>query len=222
MYLCGLSQLKFITPIPLHIHLQFLYMPFSRTSKCITAKKLWPKYKQDFSWLFSSLGSHNSNVLNSLASDACDTKRSSHQLDSYQWENGFKERHERTEPIQLSNLAQNVSISNMGEAGSKWKDDWSTNNSSVEDDWDIGAKKLGIEISSSHSLREMFCSIFKESGNPTSPRNSIQKADHNLPLCCHISRQYLPAHIVLEAWEFTRKHPGQSPSENSGGGTSLK
>lgn len=84
------------------------YMPFSRTSKYITAKKLWPKYKQDFSWLFSSLGSHNSNVLNSLASDACDTKRNSHQLYSYQWENGFKERHERTEPIRPSSLAQNL------------------------------------------------------------------------------------------------------------------
>lgn len=105
----------------------FFTWHFLKQASSIIAKKLWPKYKQDFFWLFSSLGSHNSNVLNSLASDACDTKRNSHQLDSYQWENGFKERHRRTEPIQLNNL--NFSISNMKEAGSKWKDDLSTSNS---------------------------------------------------------------------------------------------
>lgn len=38
-------------------------------------------------------------------------------------------------------------------------------------------KKLRVEISSSHSLREAFCSIFRRSGNPTSPRNPIQNAD---------------------------------------------
>lgn len=62
---------------------------------------------------------------------------------------------------------------------------------------DLGAKKLSVEISSSHSLREVFCCIFRKSGNPTSPRNSI----HNTDFCVVIS---LGTIFLLSPWGMGR------------------
>lgn len=81
---------------------------------------------------------------------------------------------------------------------------------------DIGAKKLGAEISSSQSLRKAFCFIFRKSGNPISPRNSIQNAD----LCVAISLgSIFLFRYSLRLWKSPGKSPVQFPSENSARGS---
>lgn len=85
-FVCGLSKFRFTTQIRSFFSVPQLTTTFSlhavfwSSFKYASGKKLWPKYKQDFFWgggvgLFISLGSHNSNVLNSLSSDVCYTNK---------------------------------------------------------------------------------------------------------------------------------------------------
>lgn len=88
-----------------------------------------------------------------------------------------------TKEQSLSNWAiwQHTCISNIGEASCMWKDDLSTSNSSVEDDFITGAKKLGIETRSLHYIRGAFCSIFRKRENPMYSRKShTENAGHVL------------------------------------------